>query len=155
MHEIYKKIVLDYYNPIKNYCKYKLNNNDSLADDVTQEVFFTLYKKFDDLRLDCNIKLWLYRVADNKIKEYIRKNPSFVSIDECANMVTEDDYPTITDSALDCLTPDETNLLKDYYDDKHKTAEKHNINMNTLYIRIHRIKKKLFKNMSENHQIKK
>lgn len=91
-----------------------------------------------------NIKLWLYRAADNQIKAYIRKNPSFQPIDELAELAAVSEIPEITDSAFDFLTPEELALITEYYDgDKTAAARKNNISMNGLYIRIHRIKKKL------------
>jgi DNA-directed RNA polymerase specialized sigma24 family protein len=91
-----------------------------------------------------NIKLWLYRAADNQIKAYIRKNPSFQPIDELSELAAVSEISEITDSAFDFLTPEELALITEYYDgDKAAAARKNNISMNGLYIRIHRIKKKL------------
>lgn len=79
---MYDEIVNRYYHVILNYCKYKLNGNYAAAEDVTQEVFLTLYRKINRLKISENIKLWLYRTADNNVKTYIRKNPSFLPIDD-------------------------------------------------------------------------
>lgn len=58
----------------------------------------------------------------------------------------ESDFPEIDDSAFDCLTADELELLTDYYSEEHEAvANKNALNMNSLYIRVHRIKKKLAK----------
>ena len=70
---MYDEIVNRYYHVILNYCKYKLNGNYAAAEDVTQEVFLTLYRKINRLKISENIKLWLYRTADNNVKTYIRK----------------------------------------------------------------------------------
>lgn len=144
---MFDEIVNRYYNVILNYCKYKLNGCQTAAEDVTQEVFFILYRKRNRLKMGDNIKLWLYRTADNEIRTYIRKNPSFTSIENYDEIEAENDLPEITESVFDCLTPDELALLTDYYSGECKAAaKKNNINMNSLYIRIHRIKKKLAEN---------
>lgn len=65
---MYDEIVDKYYNEIYNYCCTKLNFNRTAAEDVTQEVFFALYKKLDRLKLSENIRIWLYRAADLEIK---------------------------------------------------------------------------------------
>lgn len=114
---MYDEIVSRYYNVILNYCKYKLNGNKTAAEDITQEVFFVLYKKRNHLKMGDNIKLWLYRAADNQIKAYIRKNPSFQPIDELAELAAVSEIPEITDSAFDFLTPEELALITEYYEE--------------------------------------
>lgn len=152
---MYDEIVNKYYNVILNYCKAKMNGNKSAAEDITQEVFLTLYQKINCLKLSENIKLWLYRTADNKIKAYIRKNPSFLPIDDCLE-ITEDYYPTLSENDFDCLSNEEKTLLIDYYSDKSREniAKAHQLNMNTLYIRIHKIKQKIIAKNGKNNKIK-
>lgn len=141
---MYDEIVNRYYKVILNYCKYKLCGSLTAAEDVTQEVFFTLYRKRNRLRMGENIKLWLYRTADNEIKAYIRKNPSFLPMEDYEEIEAESSFPEIADSAFDCLTADEFELLTDYYGgEREAAAKKNDLNMNSLYIRVHRIKKKL------------
>lgn len=144
---MFDEIVNRYYSVILNYCKYKLCGSLTAAEDVTQEVFFILYRKRNRLKMGENIKLWLYRTADNEIKTYIRKNPSFTPIDDYDEIEAESSFPEITESVFDCLTTDELAMLTDYYsDEREAAAKKSGTNMNGLYIRIHRIKKKLAEN---------
>lgn len=144
---MFDEIVSRYYSVILNYCKYKLSGSLTAAEDVTQEVFFILYRKRNRLKMGDNIKLWLYRTADNEIKTYIRKNPSFMPIDDYEEIEAEDSFPDICSSSFDCLTEDELKLLNDYYNgEREAAAKKSGTNMNSLYIRIHRIKKKLAEN---------
>ena len=151
---MFDEIVNRYYMVILNYCKYKLGGNMAAAEDVTQEVFFTLYRKRNRLKMGENIKLWLYRTADNEIKVYIRKNPSFLPIEDYEEIEAESDFPEISDSAFDCLTADELELLINYYNgERESVAKKNNLNMNSMYIRIHRIKKKLKKYAVEINKI--
>lgn len=143
---MFDEIVNRYYTVILNYCKYKLCGSLTAAEDITQEVFFTLYRKRNRLKMGENIKLWLYRTADNEIRAYIRKNPSFLPMENYEEIEAESDFPEIDDSAFDCLTADELELLTDYYSEEHEAvANKNALNMNSLYIRVHRIKKKLAK----------
>ncbi|MDE6679043.1 MAG: hypothetical protein K2K02_08385, partial [Ruminococcus sp.] len=68
----------------------------------------------------------------------------------------ESDFPEITDSAFECLTADELELLTDYYSgERESAAKKNNLNMNSLYIRVHRIKKKLAKYVVKTNKITK
>ncbi len=153
---MFDEIVNRYYTVILNYCKYKLCGSLTAAEDVTQEVFFTLYRKRNRLKMGENIKLWLYRTADNEIKVYIRKNPSFLPMEDYEEMEAESDFSEIADSAFDCLTVDELELLTDYYSgEREAVANKNAINMNSLYIRVHRIKKKLVKYTVKTNKIAK
>ena len=154
---MYDEIVRKYYIVIYNYCLYKFFGNKTAAEDVTQEVFFTLYKKLNRLKMSENIKLWLYRTADIEIKEYLRKQPKAISYDELPEeiLAADEKFPSLTESDLDCLTDEEKTLISDYYsgEEKEKIAKYNKISLNGLYIRIHRIRMKLLKNISKNDSI--
>ncbi len=59
-----------YYNDIYHLCLSRLKREEDAAD-VTQEVFLFFQEKYNELE-DDYIKAWLYKVADNKIKEQFR-----------------------------------------------------------------------------------
>ncbi len=59
-----------YYNDIYHLCLSRLKKEEYAAD-VTQEVFLFFQEKYNELE-DGYIKAWLYKVADNKIKEEFR-----------------------------------------------------------------------------------
>ena len=59
-----------YYNDIYHLCLSRLKKEENAAD-VTQEVFLVFQEKHNELD-DDYIKAWLYKVADNKIKEQFR-----------------------------------------------------------------------------------
>ena len=144
---MYDEIVDKYYNEIYNYCCTKLNFSRTAAEDVTQGVFFALYKKLDRLKLSENIRIWLYRAADLEIKNYIRHNPSFVSLEECSDEISAApiDFPFLSDNDLDCLSDKDKAIISDYYngEDKESIAKANEMTLNALYIHIHRIRKKL------------
>lgn len=141
------EIVKMYYDAILKYCRVALNGDYAAAEDVTQEVFLALHKKMKILTIDKNIKLWLYRAADIEIKKYIRKHPSHLSIDELPEEMLHDsdNYQSIGDDSLNCLTDEEKKLLIDYYssEDRQAVAKEHNIRLSSLYVRIHRIRRRL------------
>lgn len=43
-----------------------------LAEDIVQEVFIAYITHYDRLREECSIKTWLYKVTENKCKDYLR-----------------------------------------------------------------------------------
>ncbi|MGD8190764.1 sigma-70 family RNA polymerase sigma factor [Brevibacillus ginsengisoli] len=44
----------------------------TLAEDITQEVFLKAYKGLDHFRGESDVKTWLYRIAMNESKKYLR-----------------------------------------------------------------------------------
>ena len=147
---IVKSIIEKYYQSIYNYCYSKLNFNHAGAEDCAQEVFFTLVKKQKKLNLSDNIKLWLYRTADNVIMAYRRKNKlndEVLNIDEVQIPVPNDFEVTNTNSSFERISEEDYLLLEAYYNggygDKDEVARKFNMTLSQLYKRIHNIKSKL------------
>lgn len=64
----------------KKYCKcvynflYKLTNDIELSEELTQETFYTAIKKINTLNKKESIRTWLYQIAKNKWKDYLRNN---------------------------------------------------------------------------------
>lgn len=62
------------------YCKcvynflYKLTNDIELSEELTQETFYTAIKKINTLNKKERIRTWLYQIAKNKWKDYLKKN---------------------------------------------------------------------------------
>lgn len=117
MHENdFESTVRLYYQSIYNYCLSRLEDIHS-AQDCTQEVFLVLYRKKDTLEID-NIRAWLYRTADNIIKNY--KKISFrkkeTSIDAADNMVYSDCYDEGKPFG-ELLDSNELQMLSEYYID--------------------------------------
>ena len=62
------------------YCKcvynflYKLTNDIELSEELTQETFYTAIKKINTLKNEESIRTWLYQIAKNKWKDYLKKN---------------------------------------------------------------------------------
>jgi RNA polymerase sigma factor, sigma-70 family len=53
---------------------YKLTNDIELSEELTQETFYTAIKKINTLNKKESIRTWLYQIAKNKWKDYLRKN---------------------------------------------------------------------------------
>lgn len=64
----------------KKYCKcvynflYKLTNDIELSEELTQETFYAAIKKINTLNNKESIRTWLYQIAKNKWKDYLKKN---------------------------------------------------------------------------------
>lgn len=73
----------------KKYCKcvynflYKLTNDIELSEELTQETFYTAIKKINTLKDKESSRTWLYQIAKNKWKDYLRKNKKAnINLDE-------------------------------------------------------------------------
>ena len=47
--------------------------NANTVDDLSQDVFITVYKNLIHFRFECQFTTWLYRIAVNKCKDHLRK----------------------------------------------------------------------------------
>ncbi|GAC1443140.1 MAG: sigma-70 family RNA polymerase sigma factor [Chloroflexota bacterium] len=57
---------------IYNYL-YRLSGNSELADDLTHDTFLSAYESLPKLRPDSNIAPWLYRIASNRFRDFLRR----------------------------------------------------------------------------------
>ncbi len=140
---MFDEIAEQYYNAIFRYCCVKLSDEHA-AKDCTQEVFLILFKKIDKLKLSENIRAWLYRTADNVMKNYRKKNKETVSYDDVTE-VSEDVYSVETPFE-NIISKEEYELLKAYYideDDIEIISQRLGISKATAAQRIHRIKAKI------------
>lgn len=151
-HETCENIIQTYYKEIYSYCFAKLSYKKHSAEDCTQEVFVIFFSKHEKLNSTDNIRLWLYRTADNVMKAYIRKNFGHeVSIEdnpEVYNIPAESSFPDESaEDPFEVLTEEEKKLLEAYYDtdygQRSAAAKKMGISLAAMYQRVHKIKKKL------------
>lgn len=142
----FDEIAEQYYNAIFRYCYVRLSDEHA-AKDCTQEVFLIFFDKMDKLKLSENIRAWLYRTADNVMRNYRKKHKETVSYDD-VNEVTEDTYSVET-PFNDIISENEYELLKSYYidgDDIEIISGRLGISKNAAVKRIQRIKAKIKKN---------
>src|SRR5579884_1392450 len=57
---------------IYNYL-FRLSGIRELADDLTHDTFLSAYESLPKLRPDSNIAPWLYRIASNRFRDYLRR----------------------------------------------------------------------------------
>ena len=43
------------------------------VDDISQDVFISVYHKLDEFRFESKFTTWLYRITVNKCRDYLRK----------------------------------------------------------------------------------
>lgn len=90
------------------------------AEDITQEVFMSIYKNLSKFRADSKIYTWIYRIAINKTYDFFRKKKIDLELnEEILNIEdgTDLNSPMIIQENLKKLSKEEREilLLKDVY----------------------------------------
>jgi RNA polymerase sigma-70 factor (ECF subfamily) len=66
----------------------------SAAEEVAQDVFLKLHRRFDEFKSDAHISFWLRKVASNRSIDYVRKRKSQAAVGlEDAPMASVDGEP--------------------------------------------------------------
>ena len=82
-------ILSAYETPIFNYV-YRLTNDRSLAEDLTQEVFLRVFQALPRFSLRCKFTTWLFQVTKNRVVDELRarerRPQSIVSIEDAPRL---------------------------------------------------------------------
>ncbi|MDI6861612.1 MAG: RNA polymerase sigma factor [Caldisericia bacterium] len=80
--EIFTKLYEEYYSKIFNYILKRVANIE-IAQDITSETFFNALKKLNKFKWqNISFSAWLYRIANNEIVNYYRKNKHYISLEK-------------------------------------------------------------------------
>lgn len=71
----FKSIFLEFYNPLCNFA-HNILKNETIAEDIVQEVFLNLWKIREQLTLKNSLKSYLFKSTKNKVFEHIRSDVS-------------------------------------------------------------------------------
>lgn len=70
--EDFEKIYTAYYDQVYMYVR-KLCQDESLAEEVTQETFFKVLNKIDTYRGECKLSVWMCQIAKNTYYTHLKK----------------------------------------------------------------------------------
>lgn len=79
--DAFNELMRRHYKGVLNYV-YKFTNNSSVSEDLTQEVFYRVYKSLSGYRPDAQFTTWLYRIATNICITNYKKGGRTYSLDE-------------------------------------------------------------------------
>ena len=98
--------------PIYHYL-YRMLMHREEAEDLTQQTFITVYNKLDKLNTPEKFKYWLYRIAMNKAKDFLKskKNKNMLSIDSGTD--DGNDYPSPADTLAGTDNTERTMVQKE------------------------------------------
>ncbi|MCP9440459.1 MAG: sigma-70 family RNA polymerase sigma factor [Nitrospira sp.] len=89
-HEAFGQLIERHASTIVNLA-YRMVGNRAEAEDLAQEAFLTAFKALSTFRADSKFSTWLYRIAANKCKDWLRaKRPGEGLYDSDANEVLDD-----------------------------------------------------------------
>ncbi len=99
------------------------------AEDISQEVFFSVYKNMKKFRKESNIYTWIYRIAINKVYDFYRKKKVNFELNEEIFQVEDDvnlNTKIILEDKLKILENREKRiiLMKDIYGYKFREIAK-------------------------------
>lgn len=112
--------------------------NPTDAEDISQEVFISVYKNLSKFRNESNVYTWIYRIAINKTYDFFKKRKLDLEINE--EILLLEDNNNIENNIflkekleiLD-LRSKEIVILKDIYGYKlHEIADMKNLNVSTV-----------------------
>ncbi|MCA1032043.1 sigma-70 family RNA polymerase sigma factor [Bacillus timonensis] len=69
----FEELLTTYGKPLTSFA-YSYLKDWGLAEDIVQEVFVSVYKNLDTFEGRSSVKTWIYSIAANKCKDYLRKN---------------------------------------------------------------------------------
>lgn len=139
---------------------YRIVGRQEDAQEVTQDVFFTIYKKLRTFRFASSFKTWVYRITVNTAINYVKKvkketsrhvefNDEFSVIDrsnEVVNKAEREYQSNKIDALLKMINPDQRAcvVLRSIEGLSYKEiAETLNININTVRTRLKRARESL------------
>lgn len=156
----YEEMYKVYYDTVYKYVRRIIRNNEAAAEDLTQEVFFVAYEKWETLKVHPNIPGFLMLVARNKAKKWFEKQSRFYLDEEkVMELVTGDDNIDETDaykmvdlysSVEHTLSDKDLEILRHYYEYGYTSSEmakRLGITESCFKVRIARMKQKLKNSM--------
>ncbi|MGI8386363.1 RNA polymerase sigma factor [Robertmurraya sp. P23] len=69
---------------------YSLSGDKHIAEDITSETFMKALTSLDSFRGDCDIRVWLCKIAKNSYYSYLGKKKSFVDLESLPESASED-----------------------------------------------------------------
>jgi RNA polymerase sigma-70 factor (ECF subfamily) len=107
----FKTLVLKHKEKVRNLVYLTLGDSE-FVDDISQDVFISIFHKLKDFRFESKFTTWLYRITINKCRDYLRKKKVrsiFVPIKEESNdygscyQTDSIDIPQLVRKAIDKL----------------------------------------------------
>jgi RNA polymerase sigma-70 factor (ECF subfamily) len=113
MAERIEQLWLEYHTGLLNFIKSRVIN-ESVAEDILQEVFIRTQTRIDTLRDENKIASWLYQITRNAIVDHFRAHKSMEVLPETLKTPVEDPTEKARREIEGCLEPMIENLPPKY-----------------------------------------
>ena len=68
----FEQLMISHKDKVRNLIFLTLNDSE-FVDDISQDVFISIYRKLSEFRFESKFTTWLYRITINKCRDYLRK----------------------------------------------------------------------------------
>ncbi len=157
--EAFERIYNEYSGFVYNVAFRVVNNIDE-AEEITQEVFITVYRKLKSFKFKSSLKTWVYRIAVNMAIDYAKKrkreqdhtvsyedyNKPGETTDPLSEEIERAEQEKTISTLLEALSPDQRAciVLRSIEGLSYQEiSESLNININTVRTRLKRAREKL------------
>lgn len=86
----FEQIYQAYFGDVYRYLK-RLTGDENLAQELTSETFFKAMQSIDRFRGDCEVQIWLCRIAKNCFYSEIKKNRRLTDLEQASGQAAQDD----------------------------------------------------------------
>ncbi|GGA29812.1 sigma-70 family RNA polymerase sigma factor [Psychrobacillus lasiicapitis] len=162
--QIIDQLMREYSNDILHLV-YTYVKNRTIAEDLAQEIFIKCYKKLNQFNQQSTIKTWLYRIASNHCKDYLKSwhyrkitlnNKIFDHIPSKSKQVEEEvikhsEENSLTNAVMNLPLKYREVVFLHYYEELSlkEISKITSVNINTLKTRLKRAKELLKDKMIE------
>lgn len=159
-------LIMEHYAPGVFTLIVRITRNDEVAEELTQDVFVSVYKNLCRFGGNSSFSTWLYRIAYNAAISHSRRQKHStllldegrlraIKLDDVERMEAAQDDATIEAlaKAMEQLEPTERALITLFYYEERSTKECAEImeqSEGNIKVRLHRIRKKLYLLITEN-----
>ncbi|MGD7054168.1 sigma-70 family RNA polymerase sigma factor [Sutcliffiella horikoshii] len=139
--------------------------NKTIAEDLTQEIFIKCYEKLEQFNHQSSIKTWLYRVASNHCKDYLKSwhyrklllNEKILNYipskakDVEVEVIAKSEEARLTNAVMELPIQYREVVILHYYEELHlsEISAITSVNINTLKTRLKRAREILKEHMVE------
>lgn len=85
----FENLYKQYFNDVFLYIM-RLSGNSHIAEDICSETFFRAMRSLDSFRGDCDVRVWLCRIAKNCYYSYLKKSSRTGGMDEEKTLAVPD-----------------------------------------------------------------
>ncbi|PED06052.1 RNA polymerase sigma factor [Bacillus pseudomycoides] len=161
-HDEIENVIREHWQDVWNY-SFIITKDTHLSDDITQEVFIKVFKKWDSFRNESSVKTWLLKITRNTALNYL-KSSYFKRISLVSFFRNEKEYPSAEKQFLEKETMNEVWDIVLKLPQKHREvlildakyelsydeiAETLGVSIGTVKSRLHRARARVSKILSE------